>query len=81
MESSREKSPLLWTWEVQVDYEIWVRVYTKNKGAIATRGRNREKEGHYSSESADMLVYVELPSVIMSIDMAFRSREKSKVHK
>lgn len=34
MKNSGEKfkSPLIWTWKVIVDYEIWVQVYTKNKG-------------------------------------------------
>lgn len=30
----KSKSPLLWTWEAQVDYKIWVQVYTKNKDTI-----------------------------------------------
>lgn len=80
-ESSGGKSPLLWTWAVQVDYEIGVQVYTKNKGAIATRGRNTETEGRFIHQSQLTPVYAERPSAVMSIDAALRAREKPKGHK
>lgn len=51
-----------------MDYEIGVQVYTKNKGAIATRGRNTETEGRFIHQSQLTPVYAERPSAVMSID-------------
>lgn len=59
-----------------MDYEIGVQVYTKNKGAIATRGRNTETEGRFIHQSQLTPVYVERPSAVMSIDAALRARGK-----
>lgn len=61
-----------------MDYETGVQVYTKNKGAIATRGRNTESEGHFIHQSQLTLVYAERPSAVMSIEAALRAQEKAK---
>lgn len=61
-----------------MDYEIGVQVYTKNKGAIATRGRNTETEGRFIQQSQLTLVYAELPCAVMSIDVAHSAQEKAK---
>lgn len=53
------KSPLIWTWEVQVDYEIWVQVYTENKGTITTRVKvTHTKNLHLTKSAGILVVYV-----------------------
>lgn len=64
-----------------MDYEIAVQVYTKNKGAIATRGRNTEAEGRFIHQSQLTPVYAERLSAVMSIDVVLRAQEKAKGHK
>lgn len=54
------KSPLIWTWEVKLDDEIWVQAYTKNKSTITTRVNVTKNEGNlpYMKSSDILVVYV-----------------------